>query len=202
MRGRVFILLVGLGALAAAGGIVYFAATPPSRQRTVAPSIPGFGQAQPLPSPRGGRGPAPRQGAPAPAFSARSFAGGTLALADLQGKGVVMNFFASWCVPCRAEARDLEATYQKYRAQGIVFLGVDIEQDTWNDARTFLKEFGISYPAIRDENGQIAQKYQMYGLPTTYFIDKDGIIRSKYVGPFLGPEGLKELERRIRMVLP
>lgn len=113
-----------------------------------------------------------------------------------------MNFFASWCVPCRQEAKDLEATYQKFRARGVTFLAVDIEQDTWEDATVFLKQFGISYPAIRDEHGDIAARYQMFALPTTYFIDKDGVLRSKYVGPFLGPEGLKELERRIAAILP
>ncbi len=114
----------------------------------------------------------------------------------------MMNFFASWCVPCRKEARDLEAMYQKYRNEGIVFLAVDIQQDTWEDAREFLQEFGITYPAIRDETGEIMLKYHMVGLPTTFFIDRNGIVRSKFVGPFLGREGVKELERRIWAILP
>lgn len=125
-----------------------------------------------------------------------------MSLADLRGKGVVMNFFASWCAPCRAEAGDLDAAFRKYRNRGIVFLGVNIEQDTWDDARDFLEEFAISYPAIRDESSEITKKYQLFGLPTTYFIDKAGVIRSKFIGPFLGPEGLKVLERRIEMIVP
>jgi len=115
---------------------------------------------------------------------------------------VVLNFWASWCVPCQQEARDLEATYQEYRGRGIVFVGVDIQQDTWEDARGFLKEFGITYPVIRDADGRIALAYQLYGLPTTFFIDAGGVLRAKYVGPFLGPEGLRELEHRIAGILP
>lgn len=114
----------------------------------------------------------------------------------------MINFFASWCPPCRAEARDLEATFQRYRSRGIVFLGVDIEQDTWDDARKFLDEFGITYPAVRDDDGSIAKAYVVVGLPTTYFIDKQGIIRSKFAGPFLGLTGLKLLEDRLSAILP
>ncbi len=198
MKTRVVIMSAISGLLAAAG-VIYLATRLSGPAGLTAP-VPG--QFQPLPTPQGPLPFAPRVGARAPAFEARRFDGGTLRLDELRGNGMVMNFWASWCVPCRAEARDLEATYQKYRARGIVFVGVDIQQDTWEDARGFLKEFGISYPAIRDENGKIALSYQMYGLPTTFFIDKDGVLRSKYVGPFLGPEGLKELERRITTVLP
>ena len=195
-------LLGLLGFFAAVVGIVYLAATRSAPQPGAPLSTPGFGTFQPITSPRGTTAVGPREGARAPAFTATRFDGGTLSLTDLRDKGVVMNFFASWCAPCRAEARELEAMYQKYRSQGIVFLGVDIETDTWEDAREFLKEFAITYLAIRDEKGEIARKYQMFGLPTTYFIDKDGIVRSKFVGAFLGPEGVKELERRIRLILP
>jgi peroxiredoxin len=195
-----------LGALAFIGAavlIVYLAAGRPVPQRTDAPTSALPPQAYPLATPPGeiitrGLG----QGARAPDFSAPRFDGGTLRLTDLRGKAVVMNFFASWCPPCRAEARDLETTFRKYRDRGIVFLGVNIEQDTWDDARAFLKEFGISYPAVRDERADIARKYQLYGLPTTYFIDKDGIIQSKFIGPFLGPEGLEVLEDRIEAIAP
>lgn len=202
MDRRVVFILGMLGLLVAAGGVVYLAATRSAPQRAATPATPSFGQFQPIPTPQKTIGVAPREGARAPAFSARRFGGGTLSLSDLRGQGVVMNFFASWCVPCRKEARDLEAMYQKYRGEGIVFLAVDIQQDTWEDARKFLQEFGITYPAIRDETGEIMLKYHMVGLPTTFFIDKEGIVRSKFVGPFLGREGVKELERRIWTILP
>lgn len=186
-----------LGLAVASVALFYLARTSAPTPSPITPEAPVLL----LPS-SGARGPAPRLGAPAPLFTARRFGGGTLDLANLRGEGIVMNFFASWCVPCRQEARDLEATYQKFRGRGVAFLAVDIEQDTWEDAAAFLKQFGISYPAVRDEDGRIAATYHMFGLPTTFFIDKDGVLRAKYVGPFLGPEGLKELERRIATILP
>jgi peroxiredoxin len=145
---------------------------------------------------------APREGARAPEFTAARFGGGTLRLADLREKGVVMNFFASWCTPCKVEAPALEAAYRKYQSRGIVFLGVDVQQDTWDDAADFLEAFGVTYPAVRDANGEIARKYQLLGLPTTYFIDRDGIVRAKVVGGFFGPDGINDLEGRIQLILP
>lgn len=126
---------------------------------------------------------------------------GALKLSDLRGKDVVMNFWASWCGPCRAEARDLEATYQRYKAQGLVFLGVDIDQDTWEDAMAFVQEFGITYPMVRDTTGKITQRYQIANLPTTYFIDRRGVIREKYLGGFLGDQGKLALTQRIETLL-
>jgi len=199
-----FRLILGtLAFIGAAVFIVYLAASRSVPARTDAPTPPLPLQAQPLPTPPGQiitR--ALGQGARAPRFSAPRFGGGTLGLADLRGKGVVMNFFASWCAPCRAEARDLDAMFRKYRERGIVFLGVNIEQDTWDDARMFLQEFDISYPAVRDQHADIARSYQLFALPTTYFIDKDGVIASKFVGPFLGPAGLELLEQRIAAIVP
>ncbi|MGH2437422.1 MAG: TlpA disulfide reductase family protein [bacterium] len=173
-----------------------------TRIRTPSPQPPGASAPlfQPLDPPPTAE--APREGGRAPEFSAPRFGGGTLRLADLRGKGVVMNFFASWCTPCKIEAPALEAASRKYRSQGIVFIGVDIQQDTWDDALDFLDAFGVTYPAVRDETGEIARKYQLIGLPTTYFIDRDGIVRAKVVGAFLGPDGITDLDRRIRLILP
>lgn len=207
-RENVVVILGLLAFLALVGVVVYFAVNPaasPQRSslRSSEPTPSGANRYLPVLTPQAPLGPGPRKSAPAPAFTApRLDRKGQLSLSDLRGKGVVMNFFASWCAPCRAEAKDLEGTYQKHRSRGIVFLGVDIEQDTWDEALAFVEEFGITYPAVRDSKGEIAEKYQMFGLPTTVFIDKDGIIRSKFVGPFLGQEGLKELERRIKEIMP
>jgi cytochrome c biogenesis protein CcmG/thiol:disulfide interchange protein DsbE len=91
---------------------------------------------------------------PALSFTLTLFNGGTLTLKDLRGKAVLLNFWASWCVPCRAEARTLESAWQKYKDQGVVFLGVKIE-DKEADARAFMKEFGITYLNGRDASGRL-----------------------------------------------
>ena len=94
---------------------------------------------------------------------------------------VFLNFWASWCPPCRAEARMLEAAWQKHRDQAVVFLGINI-QDEEEPARAFLQEFGITYPNGRDRGARIAIEYGVWGLPETFFIDREGRITYKHVG--------------------
>lgn len=123
----------------------------------------------------------PLIGRQAPSFSLTLFDGKKISLADLRGKTVFLNFWASWCPPCRAEARDLETVWQKVKDSDVVFLGVDI-QDTEEDARAFLREFNITYPNGRDLSGKIAVDYGVWGIPETFFIDPQGRITYKHVG--------------------
>lgn len=118
---------------------------------------------------------------PASAFTLPLFDGGTLRLEELRGKVVFLNFWASWCPPCRAEARTLEAAWREYRDRGIVFVGVDI-QDKEEDARAFLLEFAITYPNGIDRGNRIAFDYGVWGVPETFIIDRDGRISYKHVG--------------------
>src|SRR3970040_1941280 len=120
-------------------------------------------------------------GKPAPDFSLTLFDGRTVRLSDFRGKVVFLNFWASWCPPCRAEARMLEAAWQKHREQGVVFVGVNI-QDEEEPARAFLQEFGITYPNGRDAGARIAIECGVWGLPETFFIDREGRITYKHVG--------------------
>jgi cytochrome c biogenesis protein CcmG, thiol:disulfide interchange protein DsbE len=122
----------------------------------------------------------------APSFTLTLFDGGTLTLKDLQGKAVLLNFWASWCVPCRAEALALESAWQKYKNRGVVFLGVNI-QDKDEDARAFMKEFGITYLNGRDASGKIAVDYGVWGIPETFFIDAQGMITYKHAGELKAP---------------
>ena len=94
-------------------------------------------------------------------------------LNGLRGKPVVLNFWASWCPPCREEAPDLEKTWRKYKGK-VEFIGIDIQNDTIDDALKFLEEFGVTYPQVRDNTGKIAISYKITGVPETFLITKDG----------------------------
>lgn len=111
-------------------------------------------------------------GKPAPTFGQLPLlGGGTLSSASLQGKPLVINFFASWCAPCQQEAPTLESLYQQYRAEGVQVIGVDYE-DLDADAEAFIKQNGTSYPILRDPDGALATQFGVRGVPETYFIDR------------------------------
>ena len=113
----------------------------------------------------------------APAFTLdRLDRDGRLALADLKGKAVVVNFWASWCIPCRDEAPVLQKTYERYRDQGLVVLGVDVN-DFRADARRFMKRYGLTYPVAYDGKGSTVGKWGVRGVPETFFVDRSGTVR-------------------------
>jgi cytochrome c biogenesis protein CcmG/thiol:disulfide interchange protein DsbE len=123
----------------------------------------------------------PKIGGPAPAFSLRRLdTSGTLALASLRGKPVVLNFWASWCVPCKGEAKMLEDAWQRYRSQGVVFVGIDWH-DVKSDARRFLDHHGVTYPTVLDGSGSITDRYGVVGVPETYFIDRRGRLVGEHI---------------------
>ena len=99
--------------------------------------------------------------------------GGNLAFAALKGKPVVVNFWASWCIPCKDEAPALQATYEKYKSQGLVVLGVDA-QDFRQDAKRFMKRFGLTYPVVYDGSGSTLGRWGVTGFPETFFVDRKG----------------------------
>lgn len=139
-------------------------------------------------------------GKPAPPFTLTLFDGGTVSLAALRGKVVLLNFWASWCIPCRREARALEAGWRAYRDRGAVFVGVDI-QDREADALAFLREFGVTYSNGPDPGSRIAIDYGVYGIPETFIIDREGRITYKHIGA-LGRETMTaKLEEAVRGVV-
>jgi cytochrome c biogenesis protein CcmG/thiol:disulfide interchange protein DsbE len=125
--------------------------------------------------------PSPLVGKPAPAFELALIDGGTARLEDLRGKVVFLNFWASWCPPCREEARMLEAAWQAYRDRDVIFVGANI-QDQEPNARAFLEEFGVTYPNGIDRGSRVAIDYGVWGLPETFIIDRTGRITYKNVG--------------------
>jgi cytochrome c biogenesis protein CcmG/thiol:disulfide interchange protein DsbE len=132
--------------------------------------------------------PRAKEGSPAPDFQLPILGGGTLSSQELKGAPVVINFWASWCVPCRQEAPALEATYERYKARGVRFLGVDYE-DLEGDAESFTKEFRITYPSIRDVGGSLAAAFGVRGVPETFFIDRQFRFFSIGQGDQVGARG-------------
>ncbi|HZJ49431.1 MAG TPA: TlpA disulfide reductase family protein [Actinomycetota bacterium] len=115
--------------------------------------------------------PAPEE--PLPDFALTSLSGSeTLTKADLRGSPVVLNFFASWCVPCRDEAPLLEQAWRDYKDKGVRFVGVNF-QDTPSRARHFVEEFGITFPVVVDGEGELAKALGVYGLPQTFFVNDE-----------------------------
>jgi cytochrome c biogenesis protein CcmG/thiol:disulfide interchange protein DsbE len=118
---------------------------------------------------------------PAPDFTLETFNGDTLSLQDLQGRPVIINFWASWCPPCRIEAPLLERTWRAYKERGPIFIGVNI-QDRKEDALNYIREFDITYPNGPDPTGEIAIDYGVSGLPVTFFVSKRGEVVRRWVG--------------------
>ena len=131
----------------------------------------------------GERPASPRQGFMAPDFTLDLLGGGQVKLSDLRGKPVVVNLWASWCPPCRAEMPAIEKVYRDYKDLGLVVLGVNTtNQDSEADAAAFVREYGLTFPIPLDRDGSVSVRYALRGLPTTFFIDRKGIIRSVVVG--------------------
>jgi len=134
---------------------------------------------------RGANG--PRDSGIAPDFSLTGFDGQTIALNQLRGQVVVINFWASWCQPCRQEAPYLERTWRKYKDRGVTFIGVNWV-DTQKEAIAYLAEFNITYFNGVDTGTRIAQLYRIQGIPETFFVDKTGRLRGVHIGPLAAPQ--------------
>lgn len=135
---------------------------------------------------------------PAPDFTLEPLDGdGEIALRDYRGKAVVLNFWASWCAPCKQEAPLLQSAWERYRDEGLVVLGIDA-QDLKPDARRFVERYGLTYPIAHDRNGATLGRFGNSGFPETWFVDREGrLVGDHIVGEFTE----EQLEENIRLAL-
>lgn len=123
----------------------------------------------------------PRLGRPAPDFVLNGLDGNTVQLSSLKGKVVLVNFWATWCVPCKKEIPELVSIYERYQARGFEIVGVDF-QETPGNVRSFVREWGMSYVNVLDPEGKVSGQYRLTGLPESFFIDRNGVLRDKRIG--------------------
>ena len=143
----------------------------------------------------------PVENGPAPDFTLQGFDGRTVTLSELRGQVVVINFWASWCEPCREEAAYLEQTWRKYKDQGVVFLGVDYV-DTEKAALAYIEEFDITYINGPDLKTLISDAYNIQGVPETFFIATNGEVRGMHVGPIFSPDLDEKIEELLAETYP
>jgi cytochrome c biogenesis protein CcmG, thiol:disulfide interchange protein DsbE len=142
--------------------------------------------------------PVPRQGFQAPDFELPNTQGENIRLSSLRGQPVIINLWASWCTPCRAEMPAIQKVYEEYAGLGLVVLGVNASnQDNIQTASQFVEDNGLTFPILWDIDGQVSQLYLLSALPTTFFISGDGVIQEVVVG---GPMAEALLKIRVEQL--
>jgi len=146
-----------------------------------------------------GQIPAPQQGFLAPDFELKTIADESVKLSDLRGQAVLVNLWATWCPPCRAEMRSIENMYQEYKGDGFIVLAVNMTyQDNPSAVMPFVNERGLTFPILLDKTTGVANAYQLRSLPSSYFIRRDGVISEVVIG---GPMSEALLRTRIEAIL-
>ena len=135
----------------------------------------------------------------APAFTLTTLTGNPANLSDYKGRPVLINFWASWCKPCRGEMPDIVAAYQAHQETGLAVLAINLtDQEGMKDVRKFVAEFQMPFPVLLDEKGRVRRLYALIGVPTSVFIGSDGVVR--LVNP--GPITSEALQRGLAEILP
>jgi cytochrome c biogenesis protein CcmG, thiol:disulfide interchange protein DsbE len=146
-----------------------------------------------------GKIPAPRRGFLAPDFSLLNLQGETITLSELRGRPVLINLWATWCPPCRAEMPDMQTIFEAYHEQGFLILAINATyQDSAAATASFVEEYGLTFPILMDTSGEVSRQYQMRALPTSFFVDREGIIQEVVVG---GPMSPALLQVRVEQLL-
>ncbi|HNO95702.1 MAG TPA: TlpA disulfide reductase family protein [Anaerolineales bacterium] len=142
---------------------------------------------------------APQAGFPAPDFTLKTAEGEAYTLSDLKGHAILINVWATWCPPCKAEMPAIEKVYNEYKEQGFVVLAINSTfQDDPLQIKPFTEEYGLSFPILLDETSDISRDYQVRSLPSSYFINRQGIITEVVIG---GPMSEALLRTRIEEAL-
>jgi cytochrome c biogenesis protein CcmG/thiol:disulfide interchange protein DsbE len=140
----------------------------------------------------------PVVGNPAPDITLETRDGVKTRLADLRGQAVVINFWASWCVPCRTEMPHLVAVYQEHAARGLAVLAVNLtDQERSEDIGRFVESTAMPFPALLDARGRVRERYRLVAVPTTVFVDRSGVVQRIHPGPI----GRKTLEDGVKSIL-
>ena len=126
--------------------------------------------------------PAPWVGHPAPDFTLTDLEGKPWTLSELRGRPVLLNFWATWCLPCRFEMPAIGAVYERFVDQGFVVFAVNVLESR-DIAYTFAEEFNLTFPVLLDSTGKVADAYQVHFIPTSFFVDREGVISNKHIGP-------------------
>lgn len=138
-------------------------------------------------------------GSNAPDFTLKTLDGNEAHLMDYKGRPVLINFWASWCGPCRGEMPAIVAAYNAHKDTGLEVLAINLTiQDTLKNARAFADEFRMSFPVLLDQEGHVSNTYSLRGLPNSVFIDADGIVRAIHPGPMTR----EVIEQQLAEILP
>ncbi len=126
----------------------------------------------------------PEPGSKTPLFRLEDLKGKMVKLSDVRGKVVILEFWATWCLPCRESMHEIERLFNKYKNKDLAVLGisVDMGRNATESVKAFVQEYGITYPILMDYNGKVSKLYGVMSIPTTYILDKDHSIVNKYVG--------------------
>jgi len=134
----------------------------------------------------------------APDFQLPNLDGQTVSLSNLQGKPVLINFWATWCSPCRGEMPYIQEIYEEWSDKGLVVLTINIGESP-SQVEKFMESQQLSLPVLLDTKQATAREYNIVGIPTTFFIDKDGIIQEKIIGAF---QSKTQIEKRLSKIIP
>jgi len=143
--------------------------------------------------------PAPHEGFLAPDFTLRNSDGEIVTLSNLHGQAVLVNLWATWCPPCRAEMPAIQKMYDEYKDQGLVVLAINMTyQDNAAAVLPFTQEYKLTFPILIDDTGDVGDKYELRSLPSSFFINRDGFIQEVVIG---GPMSEALLRTRIEKIL-